>query len=117
MEHEKDLDFDVDSPVLKDSLALKELPLPSPLPDDSLLVKTLYFSNDPAQCLWMQNPGDQYSGERQGMLSVQLDVSFDSFSLSEVIRVGGENDLIKVGGIVEGRTGWADYYVVKKDKV
>ncbi|KAL5489858.1 QOR1_1 [Sanghuangporus weigelae] len=113
----KYLDSEVDSSVLKDSFALKESPLPSPLPDDSLLVKTLYLSNDPVQRLWMQNPGDQHSGKRQGTLSVQLEVPFDSFSLSEVRRVGGESDSIKVGDIVEGRTGWADYYVVKKDKV
>ncbi|KAL5511193.1 QOR1_1 [Sanghuangporus vaninii] len=110
-------DSEVDSSVLKDSNALKKLPLPSPLSDDSLLVKTLYLSNDLVQHLWMQNPGDRHSEERQNTLSVQLEIAFDLFSLSEVTQIGDESDSIKMDDIVEGCTGWADYYVVMKDKV
>ena len=93
--------------------AIKELPVPNPLPEDSLLVKTLYLSNDPAQRLWMQKPGP-HSGERSDLAELPLGTPFDTFLLARVVQVGGEGGPIKVGDVVEARGKWADYCMIKK---
>ena len=48
---DKDVDFS-NSPSA--TFTLKQIPIPSPLPEDSILVRTLYLSNDPIQRLWIQ---------------------------------------------------------------
>ncbi|KAH8119339.1 NAD-binding protein [Phellopilus nigrolimitatus] len=86
------------------TFTVKEVPIVSPLPDDSLLVQTLYTSNDPVQRLWTSPVGSPMA----------------AFTLSRVVKVGGEvkeGESVKVGDLVDAQTQWADYTVVKKDKV
>ncbi|EJD02364.1 NAD-binding protein [Fomitiporia mediterranea MF3/22] len=114
---QKYVDSDADlASTISSHFTVKDVPLPNPLPDDSLLVQTLYLSNDPAQRLWMHKPNEQ-SGARTDMVSIKLGDPFQAFSLSRVIQVGGNSGSIKVGDIVECRSTWADYSVVKKDAV
>ncbi|EJD02362.1 NAD-binding protein, partial [Fomitiporia mediterranea MF3/22] len=96
--------------------SLKTVSLPNPLPDDSLLVKQLYLSNDPGQRLWMQDLGE-LSASRPEVAAVKLGEPFRTYSLSRVIQVGGDSGPIKAGDIVESITYWGDYCVVKKDSV
>lgn len=94
------------------TFAVKDIPLPSPIPEDSLLVQTLYLSNDPIQRLWMQESTDL---GRHDLVAQPLGQPFDSFSISRVVQVGGKEGPFKVGDIVEARSPWADYAVVKKE--
>lgn len=97
------------------TFALKEVPLPSPLPADSLLVKTLYHSNDAGLRLLLSS---SYSSHRAGFHSIPLGTPFPTLiTLSRIVQVGGgEDSKFKVGDIVSTGSTWTDYAVVSKEK-
>ena len=108
---DKDVDFS-NSPSA--TFTLKQIPIPSPLPEDSILVQTLYLSNDPIQRVWIQ----KNSKMEIHLAALPLGQPMGSYSLSRVVQVGGSGDeKFKVGDLVEGPTQWADYAVVNKTKV
>ena len=98
--------------------AAKDIPLPNPIPEDSALLQTLYISNDPAQAIWIQAHNLDSQG-RQDMSALLVGSPMHAFTLSRVLEVGGSDAGAKIhmGDIVEARTYWADYTVVKKEKL
>ncbi|KIJ49098.1 hypothetical protein M422DRAFT_28102 [Sphaerobolus stellatus SS14] len=103
-----DIDFS-DSP--SSTFALKTLQIPSPIPEDSVLVKPIYLSNDPAQRGWIQK--DQLA-ERLYVPPVNEGEVMRAGGVSRVIKVGGTSDILKEGDLVMTYPGWAEYAVVKK---
>lgn len=101
-----------------DIFAVTDIPLPNPIPEDSLLLQTLCISNDPAQAIWITKH-DLDDQDRKDMSTLSLGTPMGAFVLSRVVGVGGNgtNEGVKVGDIVEARAYWADYTVVKKSKV
>ena len=62
--------------------------LPSSIPGDSLLLKALYFSNDPAQRIWLQK--DSKVNWSESMLGgVTLGAGVLSYGIFRVLAVGG----------------------------
>ena len=98
--------------------AAKDIPLPNPIPEDSALLRTLYISNDPAQAIWIQAHNLDSQGRRD-MSALPVGSPMHAFTLSRVLEVGGPDAAAKihVGDIVEARTHWAGYTVVKKEKL
>ena len=98
--------------------AVKDVPLPNPIPEDSTLLQTLYISNDPAQAIWIQSHKLD-NQDRRDMTALPVGSPMHAFTLSRVLEVGGSDAAAKihVGGIVEARTYWADYTVIKKEKL
>ncbi|EJC97501.1 NAD-binding protein [Fomitiporia mediterranea MF3/22] len=111
-EHDIDLSF---SP--SGTFAVKETLIPNPLPEDSLLVQTIYLSNDAGLRLLL---AESIKFEREDIVPLSLGSPFPMFkAIGRIVRVGGndENGPHKVGNIVEiFQSYWADYVVVKKDK-
>jgi NADPH-dependent curcumin reductase CurA len=71
------------------------------------LVKTLMFSNDPAQRTWIVPNADP---ERLYFPPVQEGSPMSSFALAEVVESGSPNEL-PVGSLVLGPTNWTEYSV------
>lgn len=97
------------------TFALKEIPLPSPLPEDSLLVKTLYLSNDAGLRVLVLS---SFTNAGAAIRSIPLGTPFPAHTtLSRIVQVGGgEDPKFKVGDIVSTGSTWADYAVVPKEK-
>ncbi|EJD02776.1 NAD-binding protein [Fomitiporia mediterranea MF3/22] len=99
------------------TFTVKEIPIPSPLPEDSLLVQTVYLSNDPYPRLFVEK---SFKFEREDMVPLSLGTPYPLLGLiGRVVQVGGndENGPHKVGDYVEVfQSYWADYVIVRKDK-
>ncbi|KAF8532417.1 hypothetical protein JB92DRAFT_2842640 [Gautieria morchelliformis] len=93
------------------TFALKTLEIPPLVPEDSLLVKIIWISNDPAQRGWIQKGMDP---KRSYSRPVEEGEIMPSRALAQVIVVGGLSDTHKEADIVLTSTGWAEYSVVKK---
>lgn len=93
------------------TFALKNESLPSTVPADSLLVKTLFLSNDPGQRVWIQKTDNV---ARQNIPVIPIGEPMTVLTLCRVLRVGGEDSLFKVGDLVNTLSPWAEYSVVKK---
>ena len=110
------LDLSINSP--SSTFAVKELPIPSPIPDDSLLIQTLFLGNEPGVRILVQN---SIKFEREDFVKVPLGTPFPPYliAIGRVVAVGG-NDIdgpFKIGDIVQATCPyWTDYAVVKKDK-
>ena len=96
------------------TFTVKEVPLP-PVADDSLLVKILYLSNDPGQKLWVSGTSEGRQ-DRSDMFNLALGAPMESFALARIVAVGGSSSNFKVGDLVEVRTTWSDYAIVKQSK-
>ncbi|EJD03062.1 NAD-binding protein [Fomitiporia mediterranea MF3/22] len=96
---------------------VKEFPIPNPIPEDSLLVRTLYLSNDPGMGLLLSKSN---KNDREDVSTLPLGTPFPTYAaLARVVRVGGGEGRgpHKVGDIVEVfRSHWSEYVIVKKDK-
>lgn len=95
-------------PVLSGSettFSLQETTLPVPGADQAL-VKTLYFSNDPAQRGWIQKGIDP---ERLYVPPVNKGEIMRSFAIAEVVESNAES--LKKGQLVMGTLGWTEYAV------
>lgn len=104
-----------DSPAA--TFALKELPLPSALPTDSLLVQILYLSNDPAQRYWVQAGSSAMARNRSDMSAIPIATPMHSFGIGRVIAVGGDGKGdIHVGDLISVRLTWEEYSVIEKSK-
>ena len=99
------------------TFAIKDIPIPNPLPEDSLLVQMIYLSNDAGLRLFTE---ESIKFEREDLVTLPLGTPFPTFAaIGRIVQVGGnvENGPHKVGNIVEvAYPYWADYVVVKKDK-
>jgi NADPH-dependent curcumin reductase CurA len=96
---------------LNPTFALKSTSLPATqrdIPPDSVLAKTLYFSNDPVARKWVQ----------KGTGSVSVGEPMKAFALLRVVAVGGgEGEIgseLKEGDLVSGLSIWSEYAVLKK---
>lgn len=101
-------------PVLEGDNAtfkLEDVTLPE-LGADQVLVKTLYFSNDPAQRGWIQKDMDP---ERLYVPPVQKGEVMRSYGIGEVIE--SNVDSLKKGTFVTGSLGWKNYAVVNANEV
>jgi NADPH-dependent curcumin reductase CurA len=101
-------------PVLEGSdstFSLQNTTLPTPGADQAL-VKTLYFSNDPAQRGWIQKGIDP---ERLYVPPVKQGEVMRSFGIAEVIE--SNTDALKKGQLVTGSLGWTEYAVVSSKEV
>jgi NADPH-dependent curcumin reductase CurA len=101
-------------PVLEGSdstFSLQNTTLPTPGADQAL-VKTLYFSNDPAQRGWIQKGIDP---ERLYVPPVNQGEVMRSFGIAEVIE--SNTDALKKGQLVTGSLGWTEYAVVSSKEV
>lgn len=102
----------------KATFVLKELPLPSPLPDDSLLLQTLYISNDPAFRLFVQADAGAVNRSRKKIPGAEKGTPMKSVAVLRVLRVGSDGqDNIKEGDIVQAVSSWSEYTVLKKADV
>jgi NADPH-dependent curcumin reductase CurA len=98
-----------DDPVLTGSettFKLQETTLPVPTSSQAL-VRTLYFSNDPAQRGWIQKGQDP---ERLYVPPVKAGEIMRAFAIAEVISC--ESDSLKKGQLVMGTIGWTEHAVV-----
>lgn len=86
------------------SLESTTLPTPSA---DQVLVKTLYFSNDPAQRGWIQKGMDP---ERLYTAPVLKGEVMRSYAIAEVIESNASN--LAKGQLVMGSMGWTEYAVI-----
>ncbi|KAJ4986101.1 quinone oxidoreductase [Stagonosporopsis vannaccii] len=101
-------------PVLEGDNAtfkLENVTLPE-LGADQILVKTLYFSNDPAQRGWIQKDMDP---ERLYVPPVKKGEVMRSFGIGEVIE--STSDSLKKGTLVSGSLGWTNYAIVNAGEV
>ena len=101
-------------PVLEGSnttFSLETTSLPTPSTDQAL-VKTLYFSNDPAQRGWIQKDMDP---ERLYTAPVKKGEVMRSFAIAEVVESNIES--LNKGQLVMGSLGWTEYAIVKKGEV
>jgi NADPH-dependent curcumin reductase CurA len=101
-------------PVLEgpdSTFSLQNTTLPAPGADQAL-VKTLYFSNDPAQRGWIQKGIDP---ERLYVPPVKQGEVMRSFGIAEVIE--SNTDALKKGQLVTGSLGWTEYAVVGSKEV
>ncbi|EJD02777.1 NAD-binding protein [Fomitiporia mediterranea MF3/22] len=110
-------DQDVDlSSSPSGTFTVKEIPLAHPIPEDSLLVQTLYLSNDTGIRHFIEKSA-KYEDD---IPTLPLGSPILVFrSIVRVIQVGGGDGVgsFKAGDIVEmWQSQWADYVVVKKDK-
>lgn len=112
------------------TFALKTFDIPSSIPEDSLLVKVVWLSNDAAQRGWIQKGLDpkvciqqlvvkndlvmHFSNQRQYMPPVKEGEVMASYAIAKVIQVGGLADTHKEGDLVYASTGWSEYSIVKK---
>lgn len=86
--------------------AVKDVPLPEVLAADSVLVRTLYVSNDVAQTARIQKFFD-VSSRKDISAITPVGAPMEAFSVSRVVKVGTEIEaegVIKVGDLVEGKT-------------
>jgi NADPH-dependent curcumin reductase CurA len=96
-------------PVLEGSnstFSLKTTTLPSP-GADQVLIKTLYFSNDPAQRGWIQKDMDP---ERLYVPPVNKGEVMRAYAIAEVLE--SNVDSLKKGQLVMGSLAWTEYAVV-----
>ncbi|EJD02363.1 NAD-binding protein [Fomitiporia mediterranea MF3/22] len=101
VDYDEDLAFTISS-----HFALKTIPIPNPLPNDSLLVKTLLLSNDPGQRIWMQELGE-LSASRPEMATVRLgEPEIPGFPLSSLLGSLG----------ISGATAYVALHFVLKPK-
>ncbi|KAI9663712.1 MAG: hypothetical protein M1821_007202 [Bathelium mastoideum] len=94
------------------TFALKTTTLPAPKPNEVLL-KTLYFSNDPAQRGWIQKDIDP---ERLYTKPVDTNEPMRCYGIFEVVEVGSASKLQK-GQLVTVAASWTEYVVVPEDQV
>ena len=78
-----------------------------PLKENEVLVKSLYFSNDPLQLGWIRKA----SYENAGIRRIFPGEPMGGFGLGQVIE--STADQYKPGDIVNGALNWADYSIVK----
>ena len=110
---------DLSNLPLSSIFEVKDVLFPETLPEDSVLVHTLYISNDFALVGLIQKFIDVSSRADIRNL-IPLGAPMQAFSISRVIKAGAEvakEGIIKVGDLVEGRTPWASYAVVNKEQV
>ncbi|KAF2875273.1 hypothetical protein BDV95DRAFT_312690 [Massariosphaeria phaeospora] len=88
------------------TFALETRPLPTPNPNQ-VLVKVLYFSNDPAQRGWM---GKDVDPERLYTAPVVAGDVMRSYAVAEVVQSNA--DSLKPGQLVTATTGWTEYAVL-----
>lgn len=90
------------------TFTLIERDLP-PLQPEQVLVKVLYFSNDPAQRTWIKS-NDDIPSERHYVKPVDLNTPMQARGLCEVI--GSTADTLPVGTTVLARVNWNEYAVL-----
>ncbi|OAK97292.1 NAD(P)-binding protein [Phaeosphaeriaceae sp. SRC1lsM3a] len=88
------------------TFSLESTTLPSP-GADQVLVKTLYFSNDPAQRGWIQKDMDP---ERLYTAPVLKGEVMRSYAIAEVVESNAS--ALSKGQLVMGTFGWTEYAVV-----
>jgi NADPH-dependent curcumin reductase CurA len=98
-----------DGPESTFSLETTTLPVPG---SDQALVKTHYFSNDPAQRGWIQKDMDP---ERLYTAPVNKGEVMRAFAIAEVVE--SNVDSLKKGQLVMGSLGWTEYAVVNAKEV
>lgn len=91
-----------DSPTFK--LATVDLPAPTA---SQVVLKSLMFSNDPAQRTWINPAADP---ERLYMPPIPVGAPMSAFALTEVVESGSPNEL-PVGSLVVTGQGWTEYAV------
>lgn len=91
-----------DSPTFK----LETIDLPAPTASQAVL-KSLMFSNDPAQRTWINPSADP---ERLYMPPIEIGSPMSSFALTEVVESGSPSEL-PVGSLVVTGQGWTEYAV------
>lgn len=99
------------------TFAVKIIPIVSPLPDDHLLLRTLYISNDPGHSIYVRRMASNTN--RMSVVPIPIGDPMGAFTVSRVVEVSSiaADGLVKVGDIVEAYTCWADYVVVPKGSV
>lgn len=107
------IDLTPNSPT--STFGLKKLPLPSELPDDSALLKTLYLSNDPALRISIQADAGAINRARKKTPGAEKGAPMNSLAVLRVLKVGNDGqDSFKEGDIVWGLSNWSEYVVLKK---
>ncbi|KAG9189246.1 hypothetical protein G6011_06114 [Alternaria panax] len=104
----------VNDPVIEGKDAtfeLKTIELPSPSADQ-VLIKVLYFSNDPAQRGWIQHG---MNPDRLYVPPVQLGETMRSIAIAEVVESSTAS--LPKGQLVVGTFGWTEYAVVSTKEV
>ncbi|RCK67189.1 putative NADP-dependent oxidoreductase YfmJ [Candida viswanathii] len=85
---------------------VKEVPIPE-LQDGQVLVKSLYFSNDPTQRTWLRAAGDDTPSY---LPPVHEGTPMATLGLAEIVE--SKSDKYVKGDIVIGRIFWSDYAVL-----
>lgn len=93
------------------TFSLRTTDLPE-LSDGQILIKTIYFSNDPAQRCWISPTADP---ERLYMAPVNVGDVMGASAISEVIESRVAE--LPVGQFVVGKTNWTEYAVVDKSEI
>lgn len=93
------------------TFSLESITLPS-ITTDQALVKTLYFSNDPAQRGWIQKDMDP---ERLYTAPVKQGEIMRSYAIAEVVSSNISH--MQPGQLVMGSLGWTEYAVVSAKDV
>lgn len=86
---------------------VKETTLDTNLKEGELLVKALYFSNDPTQRTWLRKNGNN---ARSYLPPVYEGNVMQSFGLAEVVESKSSN--FTKGDVVNAKIPWADYAVI-----
>ncbi|KAK4698311.1 hypothetical protein P7C70_g7971, partial [Phenoliferia sp. Uapishka_3] len=100
------------SEITPDTFELTTKPLPSPIPAASVLVKTLYLSNDPAQRGWIQKDADD---RRLYVKPIRAGEVMRSGAVGQV--VASTSSEWKEGALVSCQPGWAEYAVFGEKEV
>ena len=107
----------LDGPDTTFAIKTSKLPSYDDLSADSILVQTLYLSNDPLQRIWVQKGSTH---QRSDMTLLPSGSPMKAFTISKVLAVGsdrGGNTSINAGDLVLATSQWSDYVVLKKSAV
>lgn len=86
------------------------------LTDGLVLIKPLYFSNDPAQRMWMEKP-DPKSDEvpRSYLKGPEIGEPMTAFGMAEVVK--SASGKYSAGDKIVGKMYWAEYCVIPEQQI
>jgi NADPH-dependent curcumin reductase CurA len=99
------------SAIDNQTFTLVTITLPK-LAENQALVKPVYFSNDPAQRVWMSLSSADCHPERTYAPPIEVGDPITAFAIAEVVESRCSNML--PGNLVYGRVSWSDFAVMDK---
>lgn len=94
------------------TFAVKETKLDTDLKKGDLLIKALYFSNDPTQRNWLRKKGNEARNYSKNVYEGDV---MEAYGLAEVVKSNADG--FKEGDVISSRIQWADYSILPANAV